>query len=77
MESFALKKSPLLNFVIGIAARACFCLVFACNIFFYPFLFPTSLCFRVVSCKQHKIRLLGGYSFIFIVIKYNNIKFTI
>ena len=71
MESFVMEKSPLLNFVIGTAAQACFCLAFACTVFFGPFLSPTS--FRVVSCKQHITRLLGGYPFIFIVIKYSNI----
>ena len=65
-----MEKSPLLNFAIGTAAQACFCLAFACTVF-CPFLFPTS--FRVVSCKRHITRLLGGYPLILIVIKYSNI----
>lgn len=66
-----MEKSPLLNFVIGTAAQACFCLAFACAVFFCPFLFPTS--FRVVSYKQHITRLLGVYPFIFIMIKHSSI----
>lgn len=66
-----MEKSPLLNFAIGTAAQACFCLAFACTVFFCPFLFQTS--FRVVSCKRHITRLLGGYPFILIVIKSSNI----